>query len=225
LRVSNGVFGKVRIRYEGQTDKISGKGQLLLELPGRVSLELRDPLGRTHYIAALNGKRLVAFYPRENVAYIDLRSGSQYMKRFLGMELSFSELYEILLGSIPSGQSGLPFENWEWDTNRRLYRGKLKVSGRSVTCWVDGRKRWIEEMLIDLGKDVLQVVYQDFSSCCENGSKVSELELASAVTLTLQQSKRLVEFEWGEVRTLAEMRDADTFEIALPEGTKKINLR
>ncbi len=224
---TSSISGKVHVRYEGNRDRVSGKGLLVAQLPDHIRLELRDPLGRTHYIAGLDKTRLVAYYPRQKLAYVDQHSGNAYLKKTFGMEVSFSELHQIMLGMLPSSRPGMPVDSWDWDAEKGAYRALIKLRGNPATVWIDGTRGTIQEMFLTVGQEKIHVEYQDFESCCERDSasgKVAGVAMAANVSVRLERLKTLVAFEWDKIDSTAGNASGSTFEIALPEGIQKIEL-
>src|SRR3989338_7398283 len=59
------VGGKIFIRLMGEKESISGGGRIKAQPDGPcVRLELRDPLGRSQYLAILNQGTLLSVYPQ-----------------------------------------------------------------------------------------------------------------------------------------------------------------
>lgn len=220
---ANAISGKVRVRYEGRREKVSGKGLLLAQLPDQVRLELRDPLGRTHYIAGLNGQQMVAYYPRQNLAYLDGSKGNNYLKKIFGMDVSFSEFHQILLGILPSTKPGTLIDSWAWDEERGLYRAQLKIRGNTAMVWIDPESGVLQECLLTIDVESVRVVYQEFSSCCEKESTPG-ISLAQVVTISLDKAKTSVDFEWDKIDSLAVLKSAESFQVAIPEGVRTIPL-
>jgi|GEM_PF-1703486 len=221
------IFGKVKMHYRGKKESISGRGRVVAELPTRIRMELRDPLGRMRYLVTLAGGSLVAYYPTLKIAYLDARSGAAYLKRIVGTSLSFDELQSLMLGLLPKSLHQKSFKEWKWDGGKGLYRGTLEFEERLLTLGIDPKLIAIREAQVDSRKESLQLNYADFQPCCEAIGKLSSKErvaLAQSVNVSHLTSHSYIDVEWDEMRHFESPKNGEVYRVDLPEGVKTIPL-
>lgn len=220
------VVGKLRLYYKGREQSLSGKGRLLTQLPSQGLLELRDPLGRLVFQAALENREFVAYYPSQKRAYVGKEGGTDYLRRLLGLDAGFAELQRLLLGLVPEGAKSV-FETWEWDGERGEYRGVLLKGSRKYSFFVDGKTAVARGLEVELGGERVRVSYDDFESCCGELGRLggnTNVPLAAAVKISLERADTAVEVLWEDMSRLDKPRDAETFRVSLPADTRKIPL-
>jgi len=218
--------GKLSMRYTGKSERVSGKGLVVSELPERTRLELRDPLGRVRYLAALSGASLTVFYPSEKIAYLDGEAGTRYLKKFLGVELPFENLVELFVGILPERFHPKALDNWDWDASLGAYVGTGRSSGGRVTVAVDPDLAILRRLTLEISGETLVVDYADPEPCCENSKKKEKLpiQLAAVVTVTQSRTKNAMEVEWDKLRVFEDPYNTDVFRLVLPEDVKKVPL-
>jgi outer membrane biogenesis lipoprotein LolB len=221
------LSAKLQLHYQGRSESVRGKGRMLSELPDRMRLELRDPLGRAQYIVAVSGERFTAYYPTQKRAYFDKQSGTAYMKRFLGVGFTFKDLQNLLLGLLPPGAKAEKFDEWGWAVAEEVYRGRLTRDGEKLVVDVDPDTGAIRELTWEWKGDVAHVTYGDFAPCCDGMRKTlneKPIRLAAVVTVGLDRAASKVEAEWDDVTRLDAGMDSEIFSLALPEGVQKVLL-
>jgi outer membrane biogenesis lipoprotein LolB len=204
------LAGKIAVRLQGKKDRISGRGRLLAVMPDQIRLELRDPLGRMQYALSLHGKDAVAYYPSQKLAYLDSRSGFEYLKRFLGLELTLAELEQVFVGVLPGARKS-ELTGWEWDREKGYYRATLPPEPnsdnvRKITIFVDGRTAALAELEVETKHETLRIVYTDPEPCCDRRAKLGEgtaVAVGQTVSIHLENARASVEVEWENITKLA----------------------
>lgn len=222
------VSSRIYFRYESKKQNLGGQGKLVLQAPGALRMELRDPLGRLQYVATLSEKDFVARYPRQNVAYVDTASGGAYLRRVLGVHVSFHELRDLLVGLIPETLRKNKFDTWEWSDEEGTYVGTFHWKGKRVQAGVDGTRATLTWLKVDGGKpaDTAMIRYTDFDSCCnlEGNGQISQFPLARNVALQMSETGTTVSVEWEDVQSFREPKPSEVFKAELPQQTKKVML-
>lgn len=211
------VSGKLRFSYSGKDHAVSGKGRVLQQLPTQVRLEIRDPLGRVAFVAALEGKKFTAFYPSQKKALLGNDGGEDYFRSHLGFQTSFDDLQRIVVGILPTRAGKGPLAGWEWDEIRGAYWGELKSGDTRWRVWVDGKSAAIRELWIESPRETAKIAYSDFEPCCPS--------LSYFVQISLERAKTKVEWEWEEIEKLEKPRSAESFQIHLPADAKRLGIQ
>lgn len=223
------ISGKLRLRYKGREQSLGGAGRLLAQLPDQALLELRDPLGRLAYLAALEGREFVAYYPTEKRAFVGNEGGSDYFRRLLGLDAGFGDLQRLLFGLAPSAAAKGAFDSWEWDSNRGQYRGLLKHRDQVLTFFIDPKLAVLRELEVRSPGEKIHVTYDDFESCCGEigrlGGPRTNVPLAFTVKVAMERADTAVEVEWEDITRLAKARGSEAFRVSLPKDIKKILLK
>lgn len=221
------IMGKLRLRYQAKNQSLGGQGRVLGQLPNQARLELRDPLGRTAFLATLEGKDFLAFYPTQKKAYVGEDSGAAFLKQFMGMEASFAELQRMMLGLLPTVAPRNNFDRWEWDAEKGQYRGDLKAKQQTLTVFVDPDYSVLRELHWEAPAQTIHVTYSDFESCCGAIGKMGEstnVPVAQTIKLRMEKVDTSIEIQWDEVVKLEQTRGRDAFQVVLPEEVQKIAL-
>ena len=213
--------GKLVLRLQSKAQNVSGQGRFVQQGPGLSRLELRDPLGRLQLVLAEDESSFVAYYPRQKEAFVDKQGGKAYVRKFVGVGLSFSELEKLLYGVLPSRFSGT-FDKWEWDSTHAAYRGEL--SHGSVVAYVDPDNASLLELELHFDDEVFHAVFSDPESCCNEATPSASFPLARDVRAELSQSHNSIEVEWDRVHREESLRPNSIFRVSLPEDVKKIEL-
>lgn len=214
------ISAKLSMRYDGIKDSVSGKGRLLAGGEERYRLEIRDPLGRLHYLAALSGANFQAQYPRQSRAFVDQQGGKGYLRKVAGIGMDFKSLCELAVGIIPAAWSKKSFDKWEWDDSAGIYRGNSKVGSADVEIEVDGATGSINSLVVKDPATIAEVRYSDLEPCC-GGSEIQQ-SLARVAEVRWPQSKASFEFEWDDVKVLGQSPKDAAFQPALEESWKVI---
>ena len=222
------VSSRVYFRYEGKKQNMGGQGRLVMQGSDAMRMELRDPLGRLQYVATLSEHQFVARYPRQNVAYLDQISGGAYLRRLLGIQVSFQELKDLLIGIVPATLKKAKFDSWEWNADEGVYVGVFKLNHRRVECGIDPKRAALAWMKItgEKASDAATIKYSEFDSCCrlEGNGNVSQFPLAHTVSLQMAETGTSVSLEWQDVETFKDPKPAQVFKAELPETTKRVML-
>lgn len=220
------ISAKVRVSYQGRGGKkVSGNGRLVLQPEGRMRLELRDPIGRIHYLAVLSGGHFVAHYPRQKLAYVDDKSGGAYVLDFLGMDFSFAELHSLLLGILPERFAKSTIEAWHLDKEAKVYRGLMTVSDYRVQVSVDPASTALRALELSSKAGKITLDYSAFEPCCHGIASSRSVRVAQVVDLKLDRARTSLSIEWEKISPLAEARPVDVFNLEIPEQDQKIVLK
>jgi hypothetical protein len=226
LEETSQISAKVRLSYQGKRGKkISGNGRLVLQPDTRLRLELRDPLGRIHYLAALSGENFVAHYPRQKLAYVDAKAGGAYVLDFLGIDFSFAELHSLLLGLLPPRFSKSTFDTWHFDKESKTYRGLLTVSDYRVLATVDPVTAALRGLELSSPAGKITLDYSVFEPCCHGLAASQSVRVAQVVDLKLDRAKTSLAIEWEKISPLEEARPEEIFRLEIPEQDQKIVLK
>lgn len=217
------ISAKVHLSYQGKRQKVSGLGRIVTQ-PEKLRLELRDPLGRIHYLAVLNGSQFTAHYPRQKLAYQDQKFGGAYVLDFLGIDFTFAELHTLLLGILPE-RLGRRFETWYRDTSDGLYRGILTSGSYRVSAAVDPNTAALKALELASASGKILIAYSAFQPCCHGISSSSSVRVAQVVDLKLDRAKTALAIEWDKISPLEEQRPDDVYRIEVPEQDQKIVLK
>jgi hypothetical protein len=221
------LSSRIYFRYESKKENVGGQGRLVLQAPDALRMELRDPFGRLQYLVTLHDRRFVARYPRQNLAYLDKLGGAAYLKRVLGLNVSFQELKSLLTGEVPPGWRKPQFDVWRWDGESGAYVGEFHNGSRTVECVVDPQSAALREIRVrdSLPGGEAVIRYSDFSPCCqaENGTG-APLPFAHLVRLEMPQTGSAVSVDWEEIGVFQEPKSPVIFEADLPSETRRVNL-
>ncbi len=210
------LSAKLFVRYTGPKESVSGRGRLFSELPRHLRMELRDPLGRVQYVAATEEDKFTAYYPGQKRAYTDTKAGGAYVRRFLGLPLSFKDMQSSLLGLVPKAAKVDRFSDWKWDENLGAYVGKGGAGANRVTAVVDADNGQLTDLTWETGKETIRVAYSEFSACCGKGKGVTQF--AHLVDIKVDKGETAVSAEWDDVAPLPANTTSEFFRVAVPEG-------
>ncbi len=220
------ISAKVRVSYQGRGGKkISGNGRLVLQPDSKLRLELRDPLGRIHYLAALTDGHFAAHYPRQKLAYVDDRGGGAYVLDFLGIDFNFSDLHSLLLGILPGRFAKASFEAWHFDKPSNTYRGLLTVSDYRVLATVDASSAALKALELSSKAGKITLDYSSFEPCCHGMTASRSVRVAQVVDLKLDRARTSLSIEWEKITPLEQARPEEVFRLEIPEQDQKIVLK
>ncbi len=220
------ISAKVQVSYQGKGGKkVSGNGRLVLQPGERLRLELRDPLGRIHYLAALAGPHFVAHYPRQKLAYVDEKAGAAYVLDFLGIDFSFSDLHSLLLGILPERFTKSSFETWTFDKEAKVYKGLLTLSDYRVLATVDPQTAALKALELSSKAGKITLDYSVFEVCCHGIAASHSVRVAQVVDLKLDRARTSLAIEWEKISPLGEARPEEIFRLEIPEQDQKIVLK
>lgn len=217
------VAAKLRLTFFGKNRSISGRGQLVRQPKRRVRLELRDPLGRVHYLAAQDQSAFTAHYPRRRLAYTDNKGGNRYVRAFLGLDFTFLGLQDIFVGLLPDVQSKT-VEGWKWDGETGEYVGTVQLTDRKATIRVDGRGGELTGLSVPMKEGTIEVKYSHFEPCCRGVGGKSNIRVAGIVELKLSQGLSGMEVEWERIRAMEKPRPANVYRVQLDKKDRRIDL-
>lgn len=215
--------GKLRLRYKGKTQSVGGAGRWLLQLPHQARLELRDPLGRLAFLVAMEGAQFIAYYPSQKQAYVGGEGGRNFLKRLLGLSARFGDLQRIAVGLLPSVVEPKQTVRWEWDDTTGTYRLGLKSKEGAFVAFVDPKTAALREISVDMGNEMIRVVYEDFDDCCGavGFGANKTVSVGNSVRVYLEKAKTQFEIEWEELLRFEKPRGKETFLVELPKDVKR----
>ena len=222
----SGFSGKLKLTYDGKSQSVSGKGRIVGKFPNLFRLELRDPIGRLHYVLTSKGSDLAAYYPRNRQALKDSSSGRLYFRRVLGSPFAFPDLAAFFVGVLPDRWDRKKFSSWAWDPEKGAYRGILEQDSEKLTVWVDSEFVGISAIQWETPAETIDAEYTGFEPCCEGGDKVKNLfRLASEVRVRIPSQQTAVEVSWSGLTRPSQEIPATAFELTPAPGDKVLELK
>lgn len=224
--ISQQFSGSLYLSYQGQGQQGAGKGQIIADIPGQTRMELRDPFGRLHYLAVLNGKKFGVLYPQQKRYFQDSEAGRFYLKRMVGFDRSFPKLIALFMGAVPS-DLGNRFSSWQWDPRKGLYRGTLKDRELDWQIYVDPSNSTIKEIRGSSHFSSFELQYERPERCCGgtavNAAVSTHLLLAKSVALVEPKSGHRMGVEWREVEWVSKKFPARAFLFRPPPGSERLD--
>ncbi|MCB0406229.1 MAG: hypothetical protein KDD51_15720 [Bdellovibrionales bacterium] len=224
-RVSQQFSGNLYLSYQGQGQQGAGKGQIIADIPDQTRMELRDPFGRLHYLAILNGKRFGVLYPRQKRYFQDTEAGRFYLKRMVGFDRSFPKLITLFMGAIPS-ELGSRFDSWQWDGRKGMYRGTLKDRELDWQIFIDPSNSTIKEIHGSSPFSSFDLEYERPERCCGgtsvNAPSSAHILLAKSVSLVEPKSGHRMGVEWRDVEWVSKKFPSRAFIFRPPPGSERL---
>jgi outer membrane lipoprotein-sorting protein len=218
-----GTFsGKLKMGYEGKKQSVSGKGRIVGNYPQNFRLELRDPIGRLHYVLIQKGSSVVAYFPRNKQAGRENNSGRTYFKRVLGTGIAFNDIVAISAGVLPTKWEKVKFSTWEWDKEQGAFRGVLEQGGEKVTVWVDSANTAIQSLVMDMAGETVEAEFTDREPCCETPGG---FHLGYEAKLKLPKQQTAVGVTWDTISKPTQDIPASAFEFTPAAGDKVSELK
>lgn len=216
------VSAKLKMGYEGKKQSVSGKGRLVGNYPGNFRLELRDPLGRLHFVFTQKGENAVAYYPRNKQAARETTSGKTYFKRVIGLGLAFSDLVSVSAGVLPASWQRVPLKSWEWDRSEGAFRGVLEKGGEKMAIWVDSANTAIQRMEWQVDGQTVEVAFEDREPCCESKAVFT---LGYEVKWNIPDQSTSVQVSWESLLKPNQEIPSSAFEFQPAPGDKVVDLK
>lgn len=214
--------GKLKMGYEGKKQSISGKGRIVGNYPQSFRLELRDPIGRLHYVLVQKGSAVVAYFPRNKQAGRENASGRTYFKRVLGTGIAFNDIVAIAAGILPPKWEKAKFTSWEWDKEQGAFRGLLEQGGEKATVWVDSANTAIQSLVMDVAGETVEAEFGDREPCCETPGG---FHLGYEAKLKLPKQQTSVAVTWDTLSRPTQEIPATAFEFTPAQGDKVSDLK
>lgn len=211
------ITGKAWIKYQTKGVRLVGKGNFTIALPSQGRWELRDPIGRVAYLAALNGGKLLVFQPGKQVANQDNASGRQFIRHWLGVEASFADVQRCLLGLLPGEWKKNAFKDWAWDGEKKAYLGTMAIEDGELAVWVNYPGLEIQEMVLTTKTQTARWEYADYTACCDRSA--NKLQFPYIARMRLEKGGGGIEFEWERLSHFQPEAGSKPFDIELPQGT------
>ncbi|MBY0369127.1 hypothetical protein K2X33_00475 [bacterium] len=212
--------GKLKLGYEGKGQSISGRGRIVGKEAKNFRLELRDPIGRLHYVLVDKAGEVSVHYPRERFGYKDATGGRAYFQKTLGRRVAFAELVSLFLGVLPSQWEKARASGWEWDRDHGAFRGSLELGGENLTVWVDSGHAGLREFDWLRDGHTVHATLADFSDCCDTqGQRRAGFQLAYEVKIDLGEGAS-TSASWDSLARPSSPLPAAAFELPFPAGDK-----
>lgn len=213
--------GKLKLAYQGQGQDVSGKGRIVGRQGGQFRLELRDPIGRLHYVLVDTGSEVRVHYPRERVGVEDSTAGEKYFEKNLGERITFAELAAFFLGLLPEGWDKTTPSAWEWDSDLGFFRGSLQKGADSITVWVDSGHAALRRVVWQRAGRAIEARLDDFSECCDTqGQRRAGFQLAYEVKVLLDGGDSKAQVSWDSLSKPTQPLPSTAFELKFPAGDR-----
>ncbi len=212
---------KLKMGYESPKQNVSGKGRLVGKYPQLFRLELRDPLGRLHYVLIQNGASVTAHYPRNQQAVKESASGKKYFERILGAPVSFDEIVALAAGVLPTKWEKAPVLNWGWDKEAGAYRAEFVLAKERLTVWVDSANTAIQSLRLETPNGPVTAEYQDREPCCDTKTA---FYLGYEVRIRLDRQESSVNVTWDALGKPTQDFAASVFEFVPADKDKVIEI-
>jgi len=229
LSAASDLMGSIQLRFQGPEQSLSGKGVLITHLDqsgpahSKVYLDLKDPLGKVRYQMALKGGKQVAYYPTENLAYLDREVGRKYLRRFVGVDLDFHELQQLWLGAIPAEWLAPSWQAWVWDPSLGVYRSRSQDGKVPVEMAINPRNSTIVSMrVVNRGK-TFEIHFEDFEDRALS-SQQKPLGMPQVIRLASEDFKMSYELKFKDQKFKKPETD-EAFAFTIPEGTRRVVLK
>ncbi len=222
-RQALGAFtGKLEMSYQGKKQSVSGKGRIWGRHAGMFRVELRDPLGRLHYVLTNQQAELVGYYPRNHQAFRENTGGRVYFRRLLGVSLPLSEMVGLFAGVLPPNWQAVKPLEWEWDLHRGAFRADWEQGGEKLTAWIDSENVAIRSLVWTRKDQTIEVDFSGFENCCEGKNSFS---LAYEAKVRMPSQNTSVSVEWDSLAPTTQQMAPTVFEYHPLEGDKVTELR
>jgi hypothetical protein len=208
--------------YEGKRQSISGKGRIVGQQPGSYRLELRDPIGRLHYVLTAQQEELVGYYPRLHQAFTDATGGKAYFKKVLGIAVPFSEMVGLFMGTVPGRWEKAKLRKWEWDREVGAFRGEWEQGGEKLTVWVDSGNAAPQTVRWERAGQVIEAQFSEFDGCCNNRKNFF---LAYEVKVQIPSEQTSVQISWDSLSRSSQEVPASAFTFQAGPGDKVSEIR
>lgn len=218
------IRSKIQLSLAEKKRSLSGTG-ILISKAEEVRLELRDPLGRLQYsVAQSENHPFVAFYPSQNVAYFDFAKGRNYLKRFLKIDLKFSDLRDLWLGILPYQRNELKLISMVPVIDKRVYEVKIRKAEDVWKAVVDPRNGDILKLNWSRGGAGAEFEFSEFARCCEVHLTEQELPRIGRNVFFKNSDGSEIELEWSSIEPSSNL-DPQLFQIEIPKGVKKLKIQ
>jgi outer membrane lipoprotein-sorting protein len=214
--------GKLKMGYEGKKQSISGKGRIVGNYPQTFRMELRDPIGRLHYVLIQNGTSVTAYFPRNKQAGHENASGRVYFKRVLGLGIPFNDIVAIASGVLPPKWEKVQFTSWEWDKEQGAFKGVLEQGGEKATVWVDSANTAMQSLILETGGETIEAEYSDREPCCETQAG---FHLGYEVKVKMPKQQTAVLVSWDALSKPTQDIPATAFEFTTAPGDKVAEMK
>jgi hypothetical protein len=216
---------KIRIDMVEKKRSLSGTGTLLAN-PDGLRLEVRDPLGRLQYLVGLQSKKdFIAYYPSQNVAYLDGVQGARYLREFLNLGMSFSELKELWWGVLPFSKGEARLESIKNAEKKGQYWISLGKAAIQAEALVDSETGDLLKLNWRSPSFEADFEFSDFARCCQEHISEDELpRVARNVFLKNGKQDSEIELQWVEIFP-AKNKENGLFTIDIPKQVRKIFLK
>lgn len=214
--------GDISLNMAAQNQKIFGKGRMVAKEAMGASMDLRDPLGRTQLLLTLSGNNFWAFYPQEKLVYADTQAGKAYFKKMLGTQMDLKDLQALVVGILPWRKK--QFDSWVWNNEKSVYHGELRGKGFTINCFVDPYEIALTGIRLELGSEITEFHFSDFSKCCSktSQSEPSNISLAHHVSVEIPRERTSLKMDWKDI---SNGQTSTAFNFSAPKNIRQIDLQ
>lgn len=206
---------KITLRYKGKKESVSGNGTVLVDPHLGSRMELRDPLGRIHYVLLSKKDTATAYYPRESVAYVDTKKGTRYFERLLGLNLSVEEMRLFWLGILDANAKLTPFE---WNEMEGTYSTSFLQGGNEYFLEIHPDTAAIVRLKVKKLGSIFFVHYEEFE-------KERNIEIAHEVNFESKELGTKIEVEWDHFSAFPKDIKSQAFELEENSKIRKVSLK
>lgn len=221
----SGFSGKLKLGYRGKDQEVSGKGRIVGKYPNAFRVELRDPIGRLHYVLVENGNRVWVHFPRNRNGYREEASGKAYFRRALGIPVPFADLAGLFVGEVPARWQNAKHVGWQWDTSVGAFRLELESGGERLKLWVDSEHSSIMRLEWNGSGGKIHAVFSDLDTCCVGVPPSRVFRLAHEVSVTIPDEDTAVELTWDSLVRPTQEIPGGVFEFQAPASDRFVELR
>jgi outer membrane lipoprotein-sorting protein len=206
------------LRSRGKVDAMMAKGRLKVKVfmiadsMGRLRFDAitPPPLNSTVLLLTSDGSTFRALDKRSN-KYYQGNSGACSIKAIMGIPLSSTELFALLIGE-PVGNGTITSHKWDGDTGSEVI--SQKNGNKKSKVWVfgrNGKKGWrIVKQLIDTPKGKVKVEYRGYK-------KVDKKWIPYRIRISTPGKKGDTIFVWNKIELNPEV-EVEAFNQNPPPG-------
>lgn len=218
------IEAKVNLDFSDKNRSVSGKGSILAG-PEGMRLELRDVLGRLQYEVGFQlDRQFIAYYPTQSVAYLDRTNGTQYLRQFLKLEMSFNELKDLWLGVLPLKQKEVQLTGMSHAEDVGKYLAYFKKGDLRLEGQLDGVTLALSHLRWQTPKLKAEFEYSNFTPCCRGYMTDESLPyLGRDVFLKTEDENIEIELQWSDIKG-TKNKTKENFQLELPAKVRKIDL-
>jgi len=218
-KILSQVQGKARIRYASSKHSLFGEVRFNRFLEN-ARFEVRDPMGRIRLWVINDAEGLLAYEDDSRTAWKAAPKSDSYLKKLYGIRLTWEEIQDLWGGILPKSWREKMGSEWRWNSGQ--YEGALTSGEKRIRFQVDPNSRQVTQVLLETGKQLTQLDFNDWDACSALEAQKSLLAHRVVVNLLNESSK--FELEWEELSLLEKNFNPWGFKRELPKGTRLVSL-